>query len=48
MTKDQIAAIEEFAAQIKKYYTLLGGLVPSCMVAYYIGQKVSEYKNQGE
>lgn len=45
---EQIAAVEEFAARIKKYYTTLGGLVPSGMVAYYVDLLVKEYKKQGE
>lgn len=48
MNADQIAAVEEFAARIKKYYTTLGGLVPSSMVAYYVDLLVKEYKKQGE
>ena len=46
MTADQIAAVEDFAARIKRYYTKLGGDVPSSMVAYYVDLLVKEYKKQ--
>lgn len=46
VTEDQIAAVEDFAARIKRYYTKLGGMVPSGMVVYYIDLLVKEYKKQ--
>jgi hypothetical protein len=46
MSSDQIAAVEEFAARIKTYYTKLGGDIPSSMVAYYVDLLVKEYKKQ--
>jgi hypothetical protein len=48
MTADQIKAIEEFAGCVMRYYTKVGGDVPSTMVVYYIDLLVKEYKNQGE
>ena len=45
MTADQIAAVEDFAARIKRYYTKRGD-VPSSMVAYYVDLLVKEYKKQ--
>jgi hypothetical protein len=48
MSEEQIAAIEQFAARVKTYYTKLGGSIPSGMVVYYIDQVVEEYKKRGE